>query len=205
MVDASLIWQMIMSKMRVKDGYTVEVINDESNYFVCRLDLQSETLESIQVVIESSNLPKKVTIEFTGTSPIEFRPDVVTTHKNCSHSAGLLDRFIVEAQNGVPAHSIGKRANYHSFNLTRESIDAVNSSLSEICYVGYPTVEGLFSSIFKVLKGYDLILEDAVSSHWLKQRSGSFTCDFVDLTDNKLAISFYASDEIGFVADCYLV
>tara|TARA_B100000963_G_C22596785_1_gene658237 strand:- start:1261 stop:1875 length:615 start_codon:yes stop_codon:yes gene_type:complete len=204
MIDASIVWQMILSKMKVKNGYETKVINDDSNYFVCRLDLNSETLVAIQVVIESSTLPKKVRIEFTGSAPIEFRPDVVTVHKSCSHCAGLLDRFIVEATNNIPHHSIGKRANYHSFNLTRESVDAVNSSLSEISHIGYPSVESLLSAIFKVLKGYELDLVDPVSSHWLKQKSGTFSSDFVNLTDNKLAVSFYC-ESYGFVADCYIV
>lgn len=204
MIDASIVWSLIHSKMKVKKGYSVEVIQDSPHYFVCDIQISnSETLKSIQVVLHSEKNPKKLTIEFTGSSPIVVRPNIVDVHKNCSHCAGLLDRFIVEAENNIPSHSIGRRASQE--NLTRDVINKINESLLEVSYIGYPNVESLLSAIYKVIRDFKLDFEDAISAHWLKQKSGVFSSDILDFKNNKLAVSFYLNEEIGFVADCYVV
>lgn len=212
MVDASKIWQMILSKMKVKSGYEVDVINDNSNYFVCRLDLESDTLASIQLVIESSNLPKKVRIEFTGSAPLETIPNVVNLHKVCSHSAGLLDRFIVEATNNIPSHSIGRRASDRDlgFRLERNDLNEINKALAEDFNYSnsFKSVEALIKKSLLILKEFDVVLDEPLSSHWLIQDSGtivSYLCKGgVGLANNQYALSFHKDGDFGYVAKCYL-
>lgn len=220
MISASTIWQMILSKMTIKKGYSVSVITDESNYFVCRLDLQSETLESIQMVIESSNLPKKVRIEFTGSAPIETRPDLVQVHKVCSHSAGLLDRFIVEATNNIPSHSIGRRASDFDsthdlgFSLEREERNNLNNALKEqFDYThSFDSVESLVKSAIDVLNTFKIVLDEPISSHWLIQDSGVLICQIAResaegttaISNNNFVLTFHKDGDLGFVGKCYL-
>lgn len=212
MIDASKLWQMILSKMRVKSGYKVDVITDESNYFVCRLDLESDSLKSIQIVIESSNLPKKVRIEFTGSTPLETIPNVVNLHKICSHSAGLLDRFIVEATNNIPSHSIGRRASDRDlgFGLERNDLNEINKALAEDFNYSnsFKSVEELIKKSLLVLKEFNVVLDEPISSHWLIQESGtivSYICkDGTGLANNQYALSFHKDGDFGFVAKCYL-
>ena len=220
MISASTIWQMIASKMTIKKGYSVSVITDESNYFVCRLDLKSETLKSIQMVIESSNLPKKVRIEFTGSAPLETRPDLVQIHKVCSHSAGLLDRFIVEATNNIPSHSIGRRASDFDsthdlgFSLERDERNNLNSSLKEqFSYShSFNSVEGLVKSAIGVLKSFKIVLDEPISSHWLIQESGVIICQIARegaegttaITSNNFVLTFHKDGDLGFVGKAYI-
>jgi len=215
MIDASIVWQMILSKMRVKKGYSVDMITDESDYVVCRLNLQSETLDTIQVVIESSSLPKKVKIEFTGSAPLETIPNVVNLHKICSHSAGLLDRFIVEATNNIPQHSIGRRASDRDlgWGVHWDRTNEINQALSKDFNYNnsFKTVESLIKSALQVLKAYDLVVDEPISSHWLVQESGVIisyvAMDNVERTgiaNNQFVISFHKDGDFGFVAKCYL-
>ena len=222
MISASTIWQMILSKMKVKTGYTVKVVIDESGYFVCRIDMRSETLESIQMVIESSNLPKKVKIEFTGSSPLETRPDVVSLHKVCSHSAGLLDRFIVEATNNIPSHSIGRRASDFDsdhdlgFSFDTKSRNDLNKLLGATDLFNYShvfgSVESLVKAALKTLKDYGVVLDEPLSSHWLVQESGVIISQIafetpkgtMAVTNNNFVLSFHKEGDLGFVGIAYI-
>ena len=59
MIDASVVWNLIHSKMKIKKGYSVEIIQDSPQYFICEIQIpKSETLNSIQVVLESKKSPK---------------------------------------------------------------------------------------------------------------------------------------------------
>lgn len=215
MVDSSIVWQMILSKMRVKSGFSVDMITDQSDYVVCRLNVQSNTLDTIQVVIESSDLPKKVKIEFTGSAPLETIPNFVNLHKVCSHSAGLLDRFIVEANNDIPQHSIGRRASVkdNGVELPLSRINQINQSFEqEFNYNNsFKSVETLVKSAIRVLNGFDLALGEPISSHWLVQESGVVISRIAlnnlereCVANNQFVISFHKDGDFGFVAKCYL-
>lgn len=181
MISANSVWEMIQSKMKL-NSFKVKIIQDKPEYLVARLDLKSKTLDSIQLVIESSNLPKKVKVEFTGSSPLVTRPDVISLHRLCSQSAGLLDKFIQDALDDVPLNAIGRivkaskslilNGNHVSINFRTQ----FNNDMREGGFnynKKYSSVEGLIKEINKVLKQKDLFLAEPISSSWLVQESGT--------------------------------
>ena len=132
MISAYQVWNLIHSKMKMKEGYKLEVYVDESNNFEAAFKIKSDSLDTLSINISSMTNPKNIRIEFTGSTVLETRPHPVNVHRVCSHVAGLLDRFISEALVNIPAHAIGrhgKKAKSETESLDRNLKSKINSAL----------------------------------------------------------------------------
>jgi len=186
MINPSRIWNVIQSKMKVKGGYNTDVLMDNPNEMLLSIEIKEGSLPEIEVRIRSYSKPSKISIEFHGTSPLVTRPHPVNIHRLCSHSAGLLDRFIGESQKGVPIGSIGRakkvmaRMDELPVNVDRSRRNKINGQFNQNGLDGNTYFnrkeEGLTKAL-EILQKSGIEQDEVVDGFLMGKDSGKLTLD----------------------------